>query len=473
MARHAWLSVILLLGCGGESVPPDSVDFDRICGVDGPVPLLELAGDETVSVLTRTDDGEVFVRTTIQTTTAEGVSTLTVAGSWLIDACGEDRRAISPQFLVARAWAGLELACMDLDLVEIDDQGARVLARRGCFARESIGGVLVTRDAALGSTVGRLVAIRPGPDGAIVDTLLPEILVDPVSIPPLQATEDRVFHQTPDLALVSVDPRTGETVVEIERVARHFHASQRHVAYRLPPDDPNDENAPAPLFLRNRGTGADVTLAEDVPTSMPVVVDGAIVMAGYPASYPPPRWFRTADGSEILPPSPGVVIAEVNGDGLVWLARSGASGWSEATTFFRWPPDEEPRMVTSCQRCHGWRVRDSLLILEAPDPPKPRRLLLARSEGGLAFELAAPVGRRHLIKHDDRVLTVLDTVDEHGTLVLYDYRNGGAAQTIATNVHERALYRTTLLNADDELFYEQRDPDGGYTLYRARLPPAE
>lgn len=465
MARHTWLAGILLLGCGADDVPPDGVDFDRICGVDGPVPLLELAESEFVSILMRTSDRELLA-SVVQTTSPTGEWTWTITDTWLLDECGEAMQDASTALRPIDDWEGLPIACdpTSRDLVELDDRGSRarrVLARGGCSA-STIAGVLVARDAAPGSTVGRLVRVRPGPDGAIVETLLPEIFVDPEWSGLIQVFEGRAFERTPDLALVSVDPSTGETAVEAEPVARVFGASSRHVIYRHPPDG-EDESVPGPLFLRDRRSGAEVTLAEDVPASWYVKVDDAIAGAWSLAGDGQRRLFWT-DGSELLPPTPGVDIIGVRPDGLVWLRRAYWSRTPVMTTYYRWPRGEAPRLVMECWRCEGHVRRGELEILDE------RRLSVVSAEGGMAFELAAPVDSNYARLYDDRVVTMLDEVDEHGTFVLHDH---GIPKTIAANVRRNAVEHTARAGLElGEVFYEQRNPDGTHTLYRARLPPA-
>ncbi len=463
---------LLLVACG-----PDvgETPLEPLCGEDGPVELLQLADDEEVGWIRRLGEaGELFVRTA----NAGEPATEDPSSYWrrhvVIDACGEEVIELATPTTVLERHDDAFLGCTDAGLAWLSDYAdpePTILARGGCVASAGpIGERWVSIDVEPGAETGRLVAIEAS--GATVDVrvILDDVLASvPPYFPVAVATEGRVFVQTGDLAIRSVDPDTDEVEVEVEQAEPRAWAVRGDViAYRSPVLDP--EQQPAPIVIRNHRTGAEQTLEAEIDPSWGLtwLVDGVLTAARPGRLHE--RWFRLETLQEVIAPE-GMDIETVRSDGLVWLSRlDEATGELE---IFRWREGEAPQQAWSCTSCsvRPWWAESFIEV--TVQTPQANRLELWRLDdaGGAAQMLSDAIGAHYLVMDDGRVLTVITGTDgEHGPLTLSDGM-GGESETLAARIHHHSIVFTESYDVPREIVYEAVPQGGPRGLYRARLAP--
>lgn len=463
MTRRFALLFAWVFACGDDVVSPADAPFEPLCGVDEPVELLQL-GDETVASIRRIREGDDLHVIVVP---SEDAAPLPVR-SMVMDPCGDEVIEVptNPSFLVR--WDEVLVGCVDSDLVRLsayDDASPEVIARRGCAVRE-LGEQRITLAFEPGSDVGHLVALEVTGSEVVVRSLLDGVMTRETDYHPAVAGE-RVFVQTTDLAIRSVDPSTGVVALEVEHAepeAWSIHAEA--IVYRPPVLDPEH---PEPLVIHDRRTGAERTLDAEIPTSWFFGWwDEGVLTARPPGPPVGQRWFWLDTGREVIAPE-GTTIETVRSDGLVWLGRI-----DEATgeyALLRWREDEAPELAWSCTYC-GIQYSQAgayleLLVVTFQDA----RYALWRIDdaGGPARMLTDAVGYQYHVMDDGRVLTVV-TGGEHGPLTLSDGR-GGPPVTLVPRVRYYAPALTWLYGEPDEIVYETAPSSGTHALYRAHLAP--
>jgi hypothetical protein len=474
--RLRWLGPSLpllsawLVACGDDVVDPAAVPLAPLCGEDAPVELLRLDDDEEVGWLRRIgEDGDLHV---IVTSADDQDVEPTSRRNAVVDACGEEviELATDPGYL--DHWGDAVVACIGADLVQLsgyDDPSPTVLARRGCAARR-VGEQWLTLDVEPEATVGRLVAIDIDGAAITVRELLADVVVGEVGVYPADV-DARAVVQTADLAVRSVDPRTGSVVVALEQAhAGAWSILGDRIAYRPPA---LDAEAPSPLVVRDRRTGAEQSLEADVPMSWWVgwATDDLLTTAP-PGPDIGQRWFRLDPLRELVAPE-GTHILRARDGGMFWLGRFDETNGEY--TLFRWREGEVPQPAMRCPYCSAApseRGIDHIEVLARTAYAQRFQLWRIDDAGGPPRMLAAEVGGyRYHVMEDDRVLTAIVGGDStHGPLVLYD-GTGGPAVTLAPRVSHTASAFTWLYDVPDEVLYEAVPRDGTHALYRARLAP--
>jgi len=384
--------------------------------------------------------------------------------TWIIDSCGDHRQPASTELERIFDWEDLLLACnANNDLVQLSsftDDAARVLATRGC-SPVSIADAIVAYDN-VNEDVARLVVIHTDGNGdAVVDGLLDDVEAIPLGyLRIVQLVGSTVFAQTLDSAVVRVDPITRETVVEIE-AAYAYAVTEGHLLYR-PSVVPEDE--PGPIVLRDRSTGDEKVIVPAATASSPIWLTEHVAGVTEPGQGPP-QYFWTADGTRIVPPA-GTTILALMPDAGFWLTSFDERSY--VSELFRWREGEQPESLMSCRDCQPYAYADGLHVLVGSSWTN-QELWFADHEAGPARLLAERFSGPYLKLADDRVLSVIDEVDEYATLIIHDPVHG--ARPMDAFVRTSSLLFTSFYALDGELLYEVNDPDGRHALLRARLAP--
>lgn len=465
--RRSILSSLLVAACGDDVMSP--VPLAPLCGEEAPVELLELADDEEVGWIRPMGEDDGFH---VIVTAEDGDEQAVEASSRrnvVVDACGEEAIELATDPSYVGWWGEALVACIGEDLVQLsgyDDPSPSILARRGCGARR-VGEQWVALDAEPEATVGRLVAIDVDGTQLEVRELIADVMVSgPGMFPAL--VEDRAVVQTSDLAVHSVDLRTGAVALELEQAhAREWSIRAERIAYRPPVLD-GDE--PSPLVVRDRRTGAEQVLEVGLPMSRWFGWTSEHVLGSPPVDQGRgQRWFRVDPLRELSPPEE-MHIARVRDDGMIWLGRHDeASGEYE---LLRWREGEAPQPAWRCTWCSvasSERGTDHIEVLVSTARQQRYQLWRIDDAGGPARMLASEVGPEHRLMDDGRVLTVLVGGDLlYGPLVVYDGM-GGSGQTISSRVARRASVFSWAYDLPGEVVYEAVPEGGVHALYRARL----
>jgi len=464
--RRVIVLTLWLVACGEEADPTNAY-FEPLCGKDGPVELLGLGGDEQVARFERvSEDGDLHIRVSNSDQT-EWVR------SAVVDECGELVAEPGMEILGMTRWGDALVGCTtSYDLARFaayDDPSPVVLARRGCGARP-LGELFVTYDVEPEGTTGRLVALEPMGAEVMVRVLVEDVVTEDQSA---TVAGDRAFVQTSDLAVHSVDARTGEVTLELEQ-AGLWSASANAIAYQAPDLGPDEA---APLVFRDRGTGTDETLDVGLRSSWSLRwFEGALLAeAPYDPSKEPvdPRWFRADPARELVAPT-DTRIEVVRADGLVWL---GLHHTNDDYELLRWHEGEAPQSAMTCTDCTlSQRGSDFIDVLVNAGFTGRYELWRLDDSGGPARQLASPVGLTYRVMDDGRVVTVLVGQDfEFGALELVNGSEGDSV-TLAPRVNLFASLIDALsdgLHDDtpDEILYEAWPSHGTHAVYRARLSP--
>jgi hypothetical protein len=462
-----------VLACREDDVFVTDVELEPRCGGDGPVKLLDLADDEEAWQVYRHNEADDVV-VMIGPASHEPGEEYSLR-SVVVSACGDDVREVAPNLDSVFVWEGALLGCdVDRNLVQpdgVDDLSPAMLVRRGCD-RVHTESAIIAYDAAFDDHIGRLVAIRSLGDGTVmVETLVEGVVVlgGETSVYRPHIQNDKAYVRMPDLSVHAVDLATGTSTVLIADVVS-TSISPSHILYQSASAVQDDL---APLVLRDRESGTEVVLVEAFPTEQGrTLADNHVKLEG-PDHWGDPsarRWFWTSDGREFVAPG-GTQIMTVLADGAVWL-----NGYDEASyesELLRWRESKLPERVLSCRDCvdvtHNY-WRGGVQIRRGASIVKDTQLWFVRDEGGAAELLAGRVSRDFLQLADDRVLTVLGGDEEHGELVLHDYRDA-SQRTLHPRVGTAAIFLTMLFNVEGDVLYQVDDAERGHALYHALLAP--
>jgi hypothetical protein len=466
---RVWSLSLLLVACHEDAVEPADMGFEPLCGEVGAVELLALADDEEVGWVERVDDDDLLVLVGHVEDFIHHEAR-TWQRSVVVDECAKTVTELPAGSSSLERWGDVLVACIDDDLFQLesyDDPSPELLAQRGC-ATQSLGELWLTTESAPGSAIGRLLALE-----VVGSTIEVRELVDGVfghvTAPRFPAVVDgRVFVQTADSSVRSVDPWTGELALELESAQPdRWVVSADMIVYRAPALDPE---LPAPVLLRDRRTGVETTLGVEVPTSWSSVWWNEDVLTVRPSGSPDEaRWFRLDPLRELVPPA-GMIIEKVRADGLMWLSTVDVAG---TLTVLRGREGEAPAPVFLCEDCYlpsyAWRT-DYLDVLVETDAPEQHELWRLDDPEAPARMLAGGVGRSYHMLDDERVLSVRpDGALQKGPLQLFD--GSDEPVTLVSRVNRSANVLTSSYDVPDEVIYESAQHGGAHALFRARLSP--
>ena len=451
-----------LVACNDPRVDQDDlgdVDFAALCGQDGPVELLALAADEEMLTVDRIGDGdEIHVRVMVDE--ERGLDEPPqVLRSAVIDACGGVIAELASPAYDLQRWGDVLVGCIDGDLVwltDYDDPSPSVLVRGSCSAplvgdrrvaidgRGSVvtidteGSAVMVRELVEAGSID--IAVRPGDDG--------EILV-----------------QTPELAVERVDPHTGARELLLAQAAEQRWGIQSDaMAYQLPSADPD---APSPVILRDRRTGAEQPLDPGFPVVRFGWYDEALLLTAG-ADPDQLQWYRL-DPVRALELPADTTLVRLRHDGLLLLERHNPT--LNRYELLLWREGESPQLEWACPSCSAIVIERanaySGYLMQTADPGQQEMWRFDRA-GGPPRLVGNAIGSGTVLD-DDRVLSVRVGDDrEHGPLLLA-HELGEDDVTLAPRVDISAIRFTIGFDAPGEVVYEAVDDDGTSTLERARL----
>jgi hypothetical protein len=344
----------------------------------------------------------------------------------VVDRCGEEVTELAPGITDVMPLGDALVACLDGDLVRLaryDDPAPALLTRGGCAA-VPVGEQWV----AFAAEPGRLVVLDVVGSEVEVRTLLddvdlPEILEVPgMPKPPRYVPSvigSQVFAWT-TRALFSVDPRTGETTLELEREEMEAASfDEAAIAYRAPV--PPGQNL-APIVLRDRQTGEDQPLAAEIPAWWVFFWKAPGVLTVTPeAGSSQARWFLLDPVRELAVPE-GMEAEKVRADGYAWLSQRDEA--TDEVSLLRWHEGEEPQEVLTCTKCELASVDHDVdwidVLVETETPARYQLWRLDDLEGPPRM-LADGVGERYEMLDDGRILSVpLVMSGQWGPLELFE-----------------------------------------------------
>lgn len=460
------LSLLGLVACNDPGVDPDDpgdVEFEPLCGQDGPLELMALVADEEVLSVRRIDDGdEIQVRVRAEDPPE---ASLEIRRNVVIDECGGVIAEVASAAHSLRRRDDVLLGCIDDDLVWLtgyDDPSPSVLARMGCNERQ-VGDRWVTRDTASESEIGRIVTIET--EGSTVRV---RELVDAASVLRASASggvDGKILVQTPELAVYRVDAETGARTLLLEQAAEgKWTMNGDAIAYQRPSLDPDE---PSPLILRDPRTGAEQTVDPGFPVlSFGWSGEGVLGTSG--ALIGDVQWFRL-DPLRALALPEGTDLLMVRDDGSFWLQRRDFTlGTYELLT---WREGEAPRSELVFAPA-------VLVSTSRTDTYLDVRVELDEAEHDEVWRLDPAGGRPRMVGNsfiggivldEDRVLTVLVDEDlQQGPLLLIDEASESEV-TLVPRVDPFSIWFTLGFAAPGEIVYEEEHDDGTSSLARARL----
>lgn len=270
MRGTPWLVLLVLVAC--HDADEVVANLGEICGVEGPVRLLELEPDQTlVSPPVRIGE-RIFYDVG-----RPGSSSIHAPfvyfedrQSWTTGLCGEAPTRLDSSYgsvFEVERWPGLPLTCDDQrNLVSLAPTGPLdphiVFHRAGCEPLWSAQGPI-----SMFSDELPMLLLQPYPDDPRRDTASAVVLLQAVATyaggePKIALAGDDLFALTPAAELVRIDLRARSLTIEQTGVVDFdVSPSGRYYlrAVRLPPNDPR---VPGPEFviLTDRETGFDVLL---------------------------------------------------------------------------------------------------------------------------------------------------------------------------------------------------------------------
>lgn len=468
------LALSTLAACGDEHHPADRY-LEPVCGDERVVELLAL-GNESIDGIERlNEDDDLYVELYDLDATDDGV--VISRRGVIVDRCGDEVTELAPGITEVRPLGDALTACLGEDLVRLpryDDPSPALLAPGGCFA-VPVGEQWVTVSVEPGAAGGRLVAldvvgseieVRPLLDGVDVPEVpeFPGLVEQPHYIPAVVGHE--VFSWTTRGELFSVDPRTGETKLELEREqVEAVSFDEAAIAYRAPV--PLGQNL-APIVLRDRRTGAEQPLAMETPAWWVFFWKAPGVLTVTPeAGSDQARWFVLDPLRELVVPQ-GMHAEKIRADGYAWLSRH-----DEATgerSLLRFHEGEEPEAVLTCTECGVAYVDhevDWIDVLVPTETPARYELWRLDDHEGPARMLADGVGEHYEVLDDDRVLSVpLVMSGQWGPLELFESADEPRVE-LFRSVERFAPFHTVTHGGGDILYESGLGRSPG--LFRARL----
>jgi hypothetical protein len=265
LLRLLSLSMPGLVACGDPGVDPDDpleVEFEPLCGRDGPVELLAVEADEEVMSAYRIGDGdEIHVRTRTAGPVRPDVP-VEVRRSVVLDECGGMISEVASPAHALRWLDDALVGCIDGDLVlltDYDDPSPSILAQ-GCDLRQ-VGDRLVAVHVEVPGLSGPIMSISAEGSAVTMRELVDSSAYVEAMVSP--GDDGKIVIQTPELAVYRVDPDTGERELLLDQAAEgRWSFNGDTTSYQLPPADPE---APGPVILRNQRTGAEQTLDPGFP----------------------------------------------------------------------------------------------------------------------------------------------------------------------------------------------------------------
>jgi len=476
MSRRLLLVCALgLAACGEDAPSPEDAPFEPLCGQDGPVELLALAADEEVATAHRLVDDHVVVRVSVEGEVRSD-DPAHRRRNVVLDACGGVISEVASDAEFLKRWDDVLVGCIGEDLVSLagyDDPSPTLLLPRACGRTQRVGERWVVVDAEPNATLGRVVSLEVVGTEIRTHELVAGVLHDGIDGTESFASvvDGEVFVQTPDLAVHRVDPVTGALALELaaaEAGTRFWDVRGPWIAYQPPAAGPDE---PVPLVLRDRRTGAEQIVLDDVrEQSFGWVGDGLLRVSRVVDLATEQRLFGIEPVREIAIPR-GTLLSWQRDDGRSWLQEHDRD--QRELRLWLWHEGAEPQLEWSCTEC-DWILSARTdgyfeYLIELSDPERNEMWRFEDAGGPPRM-----VGNAPHVSHvmdDDRVLTVLmDEDDRYGELVLLD-EEGVPVETIETDANRFSAHFTIGYDVPGEIVYEARHPDGTSSLYRARLAP--
>jgi hypothetical protein len=465
------LALSSLAACGDEHDPAD-LYLEPLCGDERAIELLAFSGESISEIERLNADDDLFVELYQHDVTDDGVVTST--RGVIVDRCGDEVTELAPGITDVMPLGDALVACLDGDLVRLaryDDPAPTLLSRGGC-AVVPVGERWVAFAAEPGAEAERLVALDVVGSEVEVRTLLddvdlpdiPELPEPPRYVPSVIGSQ--VFAWTTSGALLSVDPRTGETTLEIERDEMEAASfDEAAIAYRAPV--PAGQNL-APIVLRDRQTGADQPLAAEIPAWWVFFWEAPGVLTVTPeAGSSQARWFLLDPVRELVVPE-AMDVEKVRTDGYAWLSQRDEA--TQEVSLLRWREGEEPREVLTCTKCKlAWVDHEAAWIDVLVETETPARYELWRLDDleGPARMLADGVGERYEMLDDGRILSVpLVMSGQWGPLELFESADEPGVM-LFRSVEQVSLSFTVAYGGGDILYSSGLGSPHG--LFRARL----
>lgn len=279
--RRGAVAVALLAACGVVEDPLPPAELSEVCGEVGPVRVLELQPGERLAETPRASDGRVVYRVGRYGAAMSGgrAPTPVDVALWSTGPCGESPKEIGPvvqDLLEIATWPDVLLGHRRQagELVAIDASGATdgnaVLTGLGPSLLYLTGHGVVTFEARDEETGAAL--FHRYPADPRVDTATGEVIVEGVNISvqedvvyagQFQALTDELLIKNVDDELIAVALVDGTASVEQTGVER-FAASPdgRWLLWQALSNDPEDVYLPGTVHLRDRSSGAELSLGD-------------------------------------------------------------------------------------------------------------------------------------------------------------------------------------------------------------------
>jgi hypothetical protein len=454
------LSLCSLVACQGDETDSAAPYLEPLCGGELRVELLSLESSTINNIDRVNEDGDLFVRLLYTEETP-----LDSSRSVVVDRCGDEVIELSSGFTSIERLGDALLGCLDGDLVRLasyDDPSPTLVARRGCFAAK-LDDLWVTYDAEPGAEVGRLLAVEAVGDEVETRVLLDGVKTHPVNdVGPL-VVDGRAFARTSEYAVHSVDAHTGQSVVELEQ-SEAMSVAEDVIAYREPSLAPR---ITAPIFLRDRQTGAEQTLDAEIPETWGFWWEHDVLRVQPPSEPSLARRFRFDPTRELVPPE-GTEVEKVRADGYLWLTRLDEAAGE--LTVLSWREGEEPQPRLTCTACE-LAVLDQdpeyVDVLIATEVAARYELWRLDDPEGAARLLASGIGEEYELLDDGRLLGVPLLVNgQWGPLELFESADEPGVELFHSV--ERFAPTFTQAYGGGDVIYES-GPGGRPGLFRARL----